>query len=460
MQRRRPGFQRGVSIIEALAAFLILSMGLLAFARVQSELRFAADLSRQRAEAVQLAQENMEQLRAYSVLPVTAGLRSFGDITAISSASPQSLILDNVNTTFQLNRTVTDAVDASGATSYRQLALRVTWTDRRGNPQEVALNSIIAREDPRDSGNLSVTVPAATARSPLNRDVRIPMDAVNLGGGKSGYAPPGQSFFWVFDSNSAAIVKKCTSANGQALMDNNANNAYVDNTTYCTSRSGYLLKGFIRFDTRLTGGSPSSVNPGRTACDFYDRVYPDSSLRDSANNRTCAHITTPIDALDVTMSNDTGYSPDNVLPKFECYDDFSAAVKANRSYVSYYCAIYVPPRNTDNPNPSWSGRALLALPNSSRSFGSTSDTFRNCRYTADYDSNGRIDQWEHPYSYTDVSYSMTGQNFLVVMGNQACPTGTDTIGNSRLSVDYRTCSQQPAPTNTNLTPAQAVTSCG
>jgi len=65
--------QRGVGLIEALIAFLVLSLGMLAIARVQSDMRAHAELARQRTEAVRIAQQDIETLRAYSVLTSTAG---------------------------------------------------------------------------------------------------------------------------------------------------------------------------------------------------------------------------------------------------------------------------------------------------------------------------------------------------------------------------------------------------
>ena len=71
------GAQRGIGLIEALLAFLVLSLGMLAIARLQSDLRSNAELARQRSEAVRIAQQEIETLRAYSVLTASAGARSY-----------------------------------------------------------------------------------------------------------------------------------------------------------------------------------------------------------------------------------------------------------------------------------------------------------------------------------------------------------------------------------------------
>ena len=45
---------RGATLLEALVAFLVLSLGMLTMARVQSSLRLNSDIARQRTEAVRL----------------------------------------------------------------------------------------------------------------------------------------------------------------------------------------------------------------------------------------------------------------------------------------------------------------------------------------------------------------------------------------------------------------------
>ena len=68
--------QRGTTLLEALIAFLVLSLGILTIGRVQTHLRLGSDIARQRAEAVRLGQEELENLRAFSVLGAASGARS------------------------------------------------------------------------------------------------------------------------------------------------------------------------------------------------------------------------------------------------------------------------------------------------------------------------------------------------------------------------------------------------
>lgn len=427
--------QQGVSTLEALAAFLILSIGLLAFARLQTELRYGADVSRQRAEAVRMAQQDMETLRAYTSLTPSGTNVSYEN--SIANVAAQNVTQNNLNTVFTLTRTVSDTPDPR----YRALEVRVDWTDRSNTAQQVRLNSIIAGLDPRVEGQLAAAGADPSVKKPLGRSPLIPPSAVDLGNNKSGFTPPGAGFFWVFDSNAATVLQKCTLASGSTL--NATTYATLANTTACTSRPGYLLSGHIRFDL---SSSPSGRLPASDACDFYDAASPGSGATRHVNTNKldCQSVSNVTDLLNVTMSSGTGYSytlNGVVQPGFECFDDFATSVRPNLVAVKYYCAIYV-----QNNGDAWSGRSLFTTTNSWSLTASGSRQFRNCRYTGDYDRSNNVEQWEHPYSYSNVTQTLTDQNFLIVSNEVTCPGSNAVgIGNTGLTINYQTCRHQPDP---------------
>ena len=138
--------QRGTTLFEALIAFLVLSLGMVAIARLQGHLRLDADAARQRSEAVRLAQEDMETLRGYaSINAAAAGTRAFD---AIASASRSV----DTGTAYLIERQIT----ATGALPAKSASVTVSWTDRSGTAQQVALHSIIAGTDPALSGALAL----------------------------------------------------------------------------------------------------------------------------------------------------------------------------------------------------------------------------------------------------------------------------------------------------------------
>lgn len=137
--------QRGSTLFEALVAFLVLSLGMIAIARIQGHLRLGADVARQRSEAVRLAQQDMEMLRGFAFIEPEAGMRSFDGIASASRTV-------RADTTYLVDRRIatTDLPHAKSA------AITVSWTDRSGSAQEITLHSIIAGSDPALTGALAL----------------------------------------------------------------------------------------------------------------------------------------------------------------------------------------------------------------------------------------------------------------------------------------------------------------
>ena len=112
----------GITLIEALIALLVLSLGMLALVQVQSTLRYNSDVAKQRSEAVRIAQENMESLRAYGRLAATTGYKSY---TEIASSGPTNVTGITTNTRYDYSSItgvyglfVPDAGDAGAPTKY------------------------------------------------------------------------------------------------------------------------------------------------------------------------------------------------------------------------------------------------------------------------------------------------------------------------------------------------------
>ena len=161
---RAPAFaqrrQRGTTLLEALVAFLVLSLGMLTVVRVQTQLRFNSDVARQRSEAVRLGQEDLETLRAFSVLAASAGARAYAEAVSASHQVDSS-------TGFATNTryTVARQIDAAGAPHAKNATVTVSWSDRSGDTQQVTLNSVIAGADPAYSGALVVARRKSPSRS-------------------------------------------------------------------------------------------------------------------------------------------------------------------------------------------------------------------------------------------------------------------------------------------------------
>jgi Tfp pilus assembly protein PilV len=141
--RRR---QRGVSTLESLIAFAVLALGMIGLARVQVDLRASAESARERSQAVRLAQQDLEELRAFAT---TAGWDAIGD------AEPADVTPPGATTTYRRERSV--RADADSGVKAIRVMLR--WADRHGTPQSLQLQTLVGASDPALSGALALPRP-------------------------------------------------------------------------------------------------------------------------------------------------------------------------------------------------------------------------------------------------------------------------------------------------------------
>jgi Tfp pilus assembly protein PilV len=387
--------QRGATLLEALVAFLVLSLGMLTVARVQTQLRLNSDIARQRSEAVRLAQQDMETLRAFSVLQATAGARSYADISSANNTV-------DLSTGYQTNTRylVSRKVDAGGTPNAKNTSVNVSWTDHAGTTQQVVLNSVIAGSNPAYSGALGVAPSRAPVKGAYARSARIPLTAKDLGNGSSALKPVSSGgVALVFNNLSGEVTARCAGINpGAATKDLSA-----ADLTSCDATMGYLLSGSVRFS------STAPPNAGQAS----EAPLP----------------------LAVALSV-TGGNYDN--PPWCASEPIQT--DAGDRFVAYHCVVY-PPSNAAQ----WSGRADLVP--TGWTIGTGPNERRVCRYSADLDGSGAVDtNVEHPASYTRVTGTLVNQNFLVIAGTENCPLGSALKFEGKSTdvfVDLSTAQHQP-----------------
>lgn len=376
--------QRGISLIEALVAMAIMGFGMLGVLGMQATLRGNSDISKQRSEAVRIAQAQMESRRSFSALESGGGGRAFADIVAVSSAAAAQA---NANTSFERVELVTSFPTGSADQDYlaarKSVIVDVRWLDRNNTEQQVTLGSIITGTAPELA--VAVTTPAvgSALQNPSGRHFTVPREAVHIVGTRtSEFTPPNAptGVRWIFSDTTGFIQQTCLGG-------------------ICTDFSGRLLAGYVRFAT-------ANAQPTTT-----DARIPTSTR--IAGTRVEVTLTAPA-------------QPVPGVP-LACYLN-----EASSTFVAYYCALPI----GAVPNPWWTGTSEVAgLPLASTLSDATAASFRVCRYTAvrTQADPPAVANRDHPYVYQEVQESLVDQNFLVIRAGNGttaftCPDDTELTG--------------------------------
>ena len=354
--------QRGVSLVEAIVAMAVMAFGMMAIVGLQSTLRLNSDVAKQRSEAVRIAEEAIEDWRAFSVVPTKEGLKAYDDLTL---GALDDIAVVRANATYTLKQTV------SPGQGWKSIQVEVSWVDRTGQAQSITLNSVIAGADPALSGVLS-TVPAPVpVRQPLARTPGGSPAAVDLGGGKSAYRPPGapQASVWVFDNLSGVITSVCNFPGEDLSLLVPADN--------CFEQPSWLISGFVRFSF---GPNPSATVPASEQIDLRMIAI---AVGDAFADGEC--FVTPVQDPKLT-------------------------------FTAYLCRV---PQSADT---TWTGTVLLTPPPIPDPPPDPPDPQLDlaihdvCRY-------GAAVNVDEP-RYQGLDRSLGSENFLVVDQGVACPFGT------------------------------------
>lgn len=383
---RRRG--RGVSLIEALVALAVMAFGMLGVVGMQATLRNSSDQSKQRSEALRLAQEEMERLRVFGQL--TGAPTGEHDYTKVVAAAASSVVSSTTvgyagNATFMRSVDVVDHPASSSAAAsaprMKTVTVKVTWQDRdfdasqaTRDTRSISLNSVIAELNPELSAGLGLPTNRSAPQRPGGRHVSIPLSAVpGSQPGTSVFTPPGGTgVTWVFNNATGEIAERCI--NGS-----------------CSSLRGLLLTGYVRF---ATGGAPTAAeaeNPTDTAFDVgvtIAQTWPATQ----------------------TIGSATG----------EC---FTTPALTHGSYVIYYCAVPIlaPVTGLDF---TWSGTVDLTLPYLAPLGDDTSTNFKVCRYTTDPTTDTPAGgNAAHPLTYNRVQTGLLNQNYLIISAGSGTGTG-------------------------------------
>jgi prepilin-type N-terminal cleavage/methylation domain-containing protein len=369
VSRTRSLRRRGMSLIEVLVAMAVMAFGLLSVAGLQASLRNNADQSRQRAEAVRMAQVAVESSRTFSVLGVVAGSAAFDTIAA---AGPNDVTPANANTTFSVQTIVGDfpAVgDEAFVPRHKRFVASIDWRDRSDQIQTVRIGTIISSTSPELAASLALPGDVSQVQQVGGRNSVIPVNAVDLLDGTSKFSPPGAApgVNWRFNNLTGFITHKCL-------------------VNVCIEFDGRLLSGYVQFATAVAGATSANAE-----------VPPGPALTNGIGETVTVSVAQTSPVVEIVA----------------CYQ------QTFPGYVAYFCAIEAPA-----PARAWSGRAEVNLPAGLALATGIADVsavaFRVCRYTI---AAARVvpqlvvpalRNEDHPLDYASVTSSLSAQNFLVV----------------------------------------------
>ncbi len=390
--------QRGVTLIEALIAFLVLALGMVALAQLPKQLRLKAEVARQRGEAVRLAQSEIEALRAVTAEALTAADRS----------------VDVNGTRYLLTRRIADDTAT-------RVTIDIAWTDRSDTAQTLTLGTMVTGGPPALAAALGLARTEALARGAAGRSPRVPVTAIDLGDGRSALKPVASGTVALLLSNvTGAVVGRCAAVDA-SLATRDLTRA---NLGTCDAVAGLLISGTVRF-TAATPPDPAQAND--PPLPFTMTALPTTGTDPVA--ATCASEALKTVAYDRDGNRRRDAVPLGATPAAL---GLTAWTETGERYASYHCTVY------PGASARWSGRTELQP--SGWTIATAAGAWRVCRFARDLDGSGAVDRNpEHPASYIDLGVSLANQNFLVVAGTAACPPGN----NSGLAVDLSTAPHQP-----------------
>jgi type IV pilus modification protein PilV len=387
--RRRQG---GFTLVEALIALLVMAFGMLALSGMQLSLSRSSDIAKQRTEAMRLAQRKVDELRSFTSVAAGAG----HTIVWNSFANTTETVVTNAS------YTITTSLGGAVADAMRPLSVQVSWADRANEPQSIMISSVISKSDPIDIGYignpLAQNVPL---KRPKNRNINIPIPALDLGGGQSS-TEFSVDYVIVYSNVTAGILKICDPVTAGTTATVSEINAAIAappgmGEGSCVDVTGYIVAGYV-------GRNGGSV------------AWP-TGLNISALDRNTAFFGQNIQCIysDATDQN-TG-----------------ALITADNGYKYYLCAIPLSAPGL------WSGTMRLGgVP--------TTSNLLVCRYQyvqTDITPNERNVQ-----PYVDVNLSMDEQNYqMVTSGNTTAAS---------LAGSLTACPSAMNVTDTSVSPSRAI----
>lgn len=144
----------GFSLIEVMVSLVILSVGLIGTAKLQTAVLKGGSDSQARSEAVTIAQSKLEELKSYNTLEDYSEIQSSAALISDAEDDGDTLefVVAGTSASYNLDWSITE----NTAPTYMEISVTVAWQDSMGSPQQVSIDSIIGEADPRFSGLITL----------------------------------------------------------------------------------------------------------------------------------------------------------------------------------------------------------------------------------------------------------------------------------------------------------------
>lgn len=159
----KPRNQSGFSLTEALVAFTVIAIGLLAVASFQSGLFRQSAYNKAQTEALALAQQKIEQLKHYTLADEESYIDEDGDGVMDADGNYTENPITGRNAVFERSWEL-------GSTNLgRQVEVTVSWSDAENELQEVSLSADVPWIAPRSAADQVVDLVDPLLVSPTGR---------------------------------------------------------------------------------------------------------------------------------------------------------------------------------------------------------------------------------------------------------------------------------------------------